>query len=468
MQGTAEAAPSKRRIFRDALSGDRHDFTEGSLTRGIALLAIPTVLEMAMESTFGLVDAFWVARLGADAIAAVGLTESLIVMIFSIAAGLSMAATATVARRIGEKDPEGASVAAVQAILCGLAIAAITGICGILYAPQLLGLMDASSGVVAVGSRYTRIMLGGNVCILMLFLINGVFRGAGDPVIAMRTLWLANLVNLALDPCLIYGFFGFPKMGLMGAAVATTTGRSIGVLYQLWALFRGSSRVTVARRHLRVDWPVLGRMLRLGSTTIVQYFISTASWVSLARINAMFGSAAVAGYTLSIRVILFALMPSWGICSAAATLVGQNLGAGKPERSERAVWLAGVYNMIFLTVVGAIFFSLARPIVTRFTDDAQVVAMGVACLQLVSLGYPFYAWGMTMEQAFNGAGDSKTPTWMNLYCYWLFQIPLAWWLAKVAGLGPRGVYLAICTAESVLAIVGVVLFRRGKWKEAKV
>ena len=361
MQGTAEAAPSKRRILRDALSGDRHDFTEGSLTRGIALLAIPTVLEMAMESTFGLVDAFWVARLGADAIAAVGLTESLIVMIFSIAAGLSMAATATVARRIGEKDPEGASVAAVQAILCGLAIAAITGICGILYAPQLLGLMDASSGVVAVGSRYTRIMLGGNVCILLLFLINGVFRGAGDPVIAMRTLWLANLVNLALDPCLIYGYLGFPKMGLMGAAVATTTGRSIGVLYQLWALFRGSSRVTVARRHLRVDWPVLGRMLRLGSTTIAQYFISTASWVSLARINAMFGSAAVAGYTLSIRVILFALMPSWGICSAAATLVGQNLGAGKPERSERAVWLAGVYNMIFLTVVGAIFFSLARP-----------------------------------------------------------------------------------------------------------
>jgi MATE family, multidrug efflux pump len=468
MQGTAEAAPSKRRIFRDALSGDRHDFTEGSLTRGIALLAIPTVLEMAMESTFGLVDAFWVARLGADSIAAVGFTESLIVMIFSIAAGLSMAGTATVARRIGEKDPEGASVAAVQAIFCGLAIAAVTGICGILFAPQFLGLMGASSGVVAVGSRYTRIMLGGNVCIVLLFLINGVFRGAGDPVIAMRTLWLSNLVNLALDPCLIYGFFGFPKLGLMGAAVATTTGRSIGVLYQFWALVRGTSRVSVARRHLRVDWRVLGRMLRLGSTTIVQYFISTASWVSLARINAMFGSAAVAGYTLSIRVILFALMPSWGICSAAATLVGQNLGAKKPERSERAVWLAGAYNMIFLTVVGAIFFALARPIVTRFTGDEQVVAMGVSCLQLVSLGYPFYAWGMTMEQAFNGAGDSKTPTWMNLYCYWLFQIPLAWWLAKVAGLGPRGVYLAICTAESLLAVVSVVLFRRGKWKEAKV
>ncbi len=470
MQGTAEAASSTswRRILREALAGTSQDFTEGSLTRGIALLAIPTVLEMGMESTFGLVDAFWVAKLGADALAAVGLTESLIVMIFSIAAGLSMAATAIVARRIGEKDKEGASVAAVQAIFCGLAIAAVTGVCGILYAPQLLRLMDASPAVVAVGSHYARIMLGGNACILLLFLINGVFRGAGDPVFAMRTLWLANLVNLALDPCLIYGFFGFPKLGLTGAAVATTTGRSIGVLFQLAVLFRGNGRVTVARRHLRVDWAVLGRMLRLGGTTIAQYFISTASWVSLARINAMFGSAAVAGYTLSIRVILFALMPSWGICSAAATLVGQNLGANKPDRSERAVWLAGVYNMAFLTLIGIVFFTLARPIVSRFTGDWQVIAMGVSCLQLVSLGYPFYAWGMTMEQAFNGAGDSKTPTWMNLFCYWLFQIPLALWLARSVGMGPRGVYIAICTAESVLAVLGVVLFRRGKWKESKV
>ncbi len=469
MQRTAEStSPNRWRILREALAGSCQDFTEGSLTRGIALLAIPTILEMAMESTFGLVDAFWVARLGADAIAAVGLTESLIVMIFSIAAGLSMAATATVARRVGEKDREGASIAAVQAIVCGLAIAIVTGICGALYAPHLLRLMNASSGVVAIGSRYTRIMLGGNACILLLFLINGVFRGAGDPVLAMRTLWLANLVNLALDPCLIYGFFGFPRLGLTGAAVATTTGRSIGVLYQLWILFRGNGRITVARRHMRVDWEVLGRMLRLGGTTIVQYFISTASWVSLARINAMFGSAAVAGYTLSIRVILFALMPSWGICSAAATLVGQNLGAKKPERAERAVWLAGVYNMVFLTLVGTAFFALAHPIITQFTGDAQVVAMGVSCLQLVSLGYPFYAWGMTMEQAFNGAGDSKTPTWINLFCYWLFQIPLALWLARSAGYGPRGVYLAICTAESLLAVIAVVLFRRGKWKEAKV
>ena len=468
MQGTAEAAPSKRRILRDALSGGRHDFTEGSLTRGIALLAIPTVLEMAMESTFGLVDAFWVARLGADSIAAVGLTESLIVMIFSIAAGLSMAATATVARRIGEKDPEGASVAAVQAILCGLATAAVTGICGILYAPQLLGLMDASSGVVTVGSRYTRIMLGGNVCILLLFLINGVFRGAGDPVIAMRTLWLANLVNLALDPCLIYGYLGFPKLGLTGAAVATTTGRSIGVLYQLAMLFRGSSRVTVARRHLRVDWPVLVRMLRLGSTTIVQYFISTASWVSLSRINARFGSAAIAGYTLALRIILFALMPSWGITSSAATLVGQNLGAGRPERSSRAVWTAGVCNMSFLTVVAVCFFCAARPLVSLFTANAAVAPVAIDCLRCVSLGYPCYAWGMIMEQAFNGAGDTATPTWMNFFCYWTLQIPLAWVLADRAGLGPRGVYLAICIAESVLAVVGIVWFRRGRWKAAKV
>jgi putative MATE family efflux protein len=462
------ASPGVRQFFREALGGTQQDFTEGSLTRGIALLAVPTVLEMIMESTFGIVDAFWVARLGADAIAAVGLTESLVILIFSVALGLSMAATATIARRIGEKDPEGASVAAVQAIGCGVLVSVITGIIGASLAPRLLAWMHAEPGVIRTGSTYTAIVLGGNASIMLLFLINGVFRGAGDAVIAMRTLWLANLINLALDPCFIYGFAGFPRLGVTGAAVATTTGRGIGVLYQLWVLFGGGSRVRVLRKHLRADWVVLRRLLRVGAVAMIQYFIATASWVSLVRINALFGSAAAAGYTLAIRVILFAILPSWGISSAAATLVGQNLGAGRPERSERAVWLAGTYNMAFLTVLGTGLFAGAHWIVGWFTTDPDVAAIAVTCLRIVSLGYPFYAWGMIMEQAFNGAGDTTTPTWINLFCYWLFQIPLAWWLAEPRGMGSRGVYLAICTAESVLAVVAVTAFRRGRWKQIKI
>src|SRR5579872_3073178 len=456
-----------RQFLREALGGTEQDFTQGSLTRGIALLAVPTVLEMIMESTFGIVDAFWVAKLGADAIAAVGLTESMVILIFSIALGLSMAATATVARRIGEKDPEGASIAAVQAIGCGLLASLITGIAGAYLAPQLLAWMHATPGVIQIGSRYTALVLGGNACIMLLFLINGVFRGAGDAAIAMRVLWLANLINLLLDPCFIYGWFGFPRLGVTGAAVATTTGRSIGVLYQLWILFGGSSRVSVLRRHLRANWPVLRRLLRVGGVAMIQYFIATASWVSLVRINALFGSPSAAGYTLAMRVILFAILPSWGISSAAATLVGQNLGAGRPDRSERAVWLAGTYNMAFLTVLGIGLFFGAHWIVGWFTTEADVAAIAVTCLRFVSLGYPFYAWGMIMEQAFNGAGDTTTPTWINLFCYWMFQIPLAWWLAEPEGLGSRGVYLAICGAESLLALVAVTMFRRGRWKQVK-
>ena len=470
MQAAVQQPVSRgvRQFLREALGGTQHDFTQGSLTRGIALLALPTVLEMIMESTFGIVDAFWVAKLGADAIAAVGLTESLVVLIFSVALGLSMATTATVARRIGEKDPEGAAVAAVQSIGCGLLASLLTGIAGVLLAPHLLAWMHGTPGVIRVGSTYTAIVLGGNASIMLLFLINGVFRGAGDPALAMRTLWLANLINLVLDPCFIYGWAGFPRLGVTGAAVATTTGRSIGVLYQLWILFGGSSRVKVLRRHLRVDWPVLTRLLRVGIVAMFQYFIATASWVSLVRINALFGSPSAAGYTLAMRVILFAILPSWGISSAAATLVGQNLGAGRPDRSERAVWLAGMYNMTFLTLLGALLFFAAPWIVGWFTTEPDVTGIAATCLRFVSLGYPFYAWGMIMEQAFNGAGDTATPTWINLCCYWMFQIPLAWWLAESRGLGSRGVYLAICIAESVIAIVGVTVFRRGRWKRVKI
>jgi putative MATE family efflux protein len=459
---------TKRGFLREALAGTGQDFTEGSLTRGIALLAVPTVLEMVMESTFGIVDAFWVARLGADAIAAVGLTESLVVLIFSIALGLSMAATATVARRIGEKDPEGASIAAVQAIGCGVLVAILTGIAGAHFAAELLGWMHGSPEVIRTGSRYTAIVLGGNASIMLLFLINGVFRGAGDAAVAMRTLWLANLVNLALDPCLIYGWVGFPKLGVTGAAVATTIGRSIGVVYQLYILLGGRKRVAIARRHIRLEWDVLRRLLRVGGVAMLQYFISVASWVSLVRINAGFGSAAVAGYTLAIRMILFAILPSWGISSAAATLVGQNLGARRPDRSEKAVWLAGIYNMSFLTVVGLALFAFAPSFVSLFTSDRAVIPLAVACLRYISVGYPFYAWGMVLEQAFNGAGDTVTPTWINLFCYWLLQIPLAWWLAGPGGMGPRGVYLGTPVAESLLAVVSAALFRQGTWKRVKI
>ena len=469
MQATAEKAPTRRwQFLREARGGTQRDFTEGNLSRAIALLAIPTVLEMAMESTFGIVDAFWVARLGSDAMAAVGLTEALVILIFTVALGLSMGVTATVARRTGEKDPEGASVAAAQGIGFGIAVSIVTGALGAIFAPQLLALMHADAGVIRVGSHYTRILLGGSASIFLIFLMNAVFRGAGDAALAMRTLFLANLINLALDPCFIFGWFGFPKLGVAGAAVATTTGRSIGVLYQLWVLFGGRGRISLGRRHLKLDWPVLLPLLRTSGPAMVQYFIATASWLSLARINASFGSAAVAGYSLSIRIILFAILPSWGISSAAATLVGQNLGAKRPERAERTVWLAGSYNMALLTALGVMLFVFSGSLVRIFTADPAVESIAVSCLRIVSLGYPFYAWGMIMEQAFNGAGDTWTPTRINLFCYWLFQIPLAWYLSHQAGLGPKGVYFAICGAESVLAIVSAAFFRRGKWKEVKI
>lgn len=456
------------RFLREAITGTHQDFSQGSLSRAIALLAVPTVLEMAMESTFGVVDALWVGRLGAAALATVGLTESLVVLIFSIALGLSMAATATVARRVGEKDHEGASIAAVQTIICGLVVSAVLGIAGASFAPQLLRLMHAEPAVIASGSRYTAIVLGANAAIIMLFLINGIFRGAGDAAAAMRTLWLANLINMVLDPCFIYGFAGFPALGVTGAAVATTTGRSIGVLFQLYTLLRGRARIVVARRHLRFDWPVMRGLLRIAWTGMIQYFVSTASWVSLTRINAAFGSAAVAGYTLAFRIILFAILPSWGISSSAATLVGQNLGAGRPRRAAQSVWLSGLYNMAFLTFIGIGFFAFANPLVGTFTRDPHIASIAVTCLRFVSLGYPFYAWGMVMEQAFNGAGDTVTPTWINLGCYWMLQIPLAWYLAGSAGLGPRGVYLAICLVESLLAVVSMSIFRRGAWQQVRV
>ena len=467
------AAPSRLRraagTLREAVVGSQQDFTEGSLGRAILLLAVPMVLEMLMESLFAVVNVFYVARwLSKEAVAAVGLTESLLTIVFAVAIGLSMGTIATVSRRVGERDPEGAAVAAVQAVILGVVISVPVGLLGVFYMPTLFRLMGAEPGVVALGAGYGRIIVGGNVVIMLLFLINGIFRGAGDAALAMRALWLANLVNIVLDPCLIFGLGPFPELGVTGSAVATTIGRGTGVAFQLAMLLGGRSRVHVRCAHLRLDAGVASKLLRLSLGGIFQLLIATASWVGLMRIVAVFGSQALAGYTIAIRIVVFALLPSWGLSNAAATLVGQNLGAGKPARAERSVWLTGFGNMIFLGCVGLVFIAFAEPVVGLFTQEAAVAAYAVSCLRLLSYGYVFYAYGMVVVQAFNGAGDTYTPTLINLFCFWLLQIPMAYALALRAGFGARGVFLAITIAESLLAVVGVLLFRRGRWKEQKV
>ena len=421
-----------------------------------------------MESVFAIADIFWVSKLGADSVATVGITESMLALIYAVAIGVSISATATVARRIGEKDPDGAAKAAVQAIALGVALAVPIGITGALLAPRLLAFMGGSPALVATGWRYTAIMLGGNVVIMLLFLINAIFRGAGDAAIAMRVLWFANILNIVLGPCFIFGLGPFPKLGVTGAALATTIGRGSGVLYQLWTLSRGRGRVVIERSHLQLDPAVMLRLLRLSGNAMFQILIATASWIGLVRIISRFGSSALAGYTIGIRIIVFALLPSWGMSNAAATLVGQNLGAGKPDRAERSVWIAGFYNMIFLGVVGLLFVLGAPILISFFTSNPAIVPYGVACLRYVSYGFLFYAYGMVITQAFNGAGDTWTPTWLNLFVFWLWEIPLAYLLANVFGWGPRGVFLAITVAFSTLAVASAALFRRGRWKLKKV
>jgi putative MATE family efflux protein len=454
--------------IREAIVGTERDFTEGSISRAITLLSIPMVLEMAMESLFGIVDIFWVARLGADAMATVGLTESLLTIVFALAIGLSMATTAIVARRTGEKDTNGASRTAAQAIYLGLAIAAVLGAAGFLLAPRLLTIMGATPSIVATGSGFTRTILGGSVTVLLLFLINAVFRGAGDAAIAMRVLWIANAVNIVLNPLLIFGIGPFPEMGVTGSAVGTTIGRGIGVVYQLWILTQHSHRIRVEARHWALDLSVMKRLIQLSVGTIFQYLIGVASWIALIRINAIFGATAIAGYTLAIRMIVFAILPSWGMSNAGATLVGQNLGAGKPDRAEKSVYLAGLYNMVFLGAVAVVFIVFAPHLIALFTSDSQVALFAIDCLRLVSAGYIFYAWGMVLTQAFNGAGDTVTPSIINFLCLWVLQLPLAWFLAFPAGFGTRGVFASIAIAESALALFGFVAFRRGNWKLKKV
>ncbi len=456
-----------KQTLKEAISGSEQDFTEGSINRAIILLSVPMVLEMSMESLFGIVDVFFVAKLGADAIATVGLTESILTLIFAIAMGLSMATTALVARRIGEKSPEAASIVAVQAIIIGIVVSLIIGISSILLTPKIFQLMGASVGVTATGTNYAKVMLGGNITIMLLFLINAIFRGAGDAAIAMRALVLANLCNIVLDPCLIFGLGPFPELGVIGAAIATTIGRAIGVGYQLLALCR-KGRIQIRFEHLRIDFSVMRQLLSISLGGMFQYLVATASWLGLVRMVAIFGDAALAGYTVAIRIIIFAILPSWGMSNAAATLVGQNLGANHPERAEKSVWRTAMINMLFLGLVTVLFILFAEPLIRLFTSDSKVVFYGVDCLLYISYGYVFYAYGMVMVQAFNGAGDTLTPTIINLCCYWVLQIPLAYFLATRTTMGAQGVFIAITIAESLIAVVGIYVFRLGRWKTRKI
>jgi putative MATE family efflux protein len=454
-------------MLKEALLGSHYNFTEGDLNRAIILLAIPMILEMAMESLFGVVDVFFVSRLGPDAVATVGLTESLLTLVFGVAIGLSMATTAFVARRIGEDDLAGAAESSVQAILLGLLISAIVGVIGILKAPVLLHMMG-STPTVESNARYTQLMLGGSAVIFMLFLINAIFRGAGDAALAMRALWIANGINIVLDPCLINGWGPFPKLGVFGAAVATTTGRGIGVLFQLWALSSGTHRITIQRPQMRLNLPVIWHLLRVSSTGMAQFLIATASWVALIRIVSSFGSAVVAGYTIAVRLLVFAILPSWGFSNAAATLVGQNLGAKKPERAEKSVYRTGFYNMIYMGLVSVVFVFFPGILVAIFTHDPAVSSPAISCLSIFGLAFVSYAWGMVLMQAFNGAGDTLTPTLINLLAFWACQIPLAYLFAIRLGRGPKGAFAAVPIADLVFTIAALVAFRRGTWKLQKI
>ncbi|MGA7755247.1 MAG: MATE family efflux transporter [Candidatus Sulfotelmatobacter sp.] len=471
MEAIAATTEPQRSLWAslvEAVRGSHQDYTAGSLNRAILLLAVPMVLEMVLESLFAVVDVLWVGRLGANAVATVGLTESLLSLVFAVGMGLSLSTTAMVARRIGEKDPEGAAVAAVQAIVLGLVISLAIGLPCFLFAPNLLQLMGATPEIVSVGSGYTRICLGGSFAVLLLFLNNAIFRGAGDAAIAMRLLWVSNIINLTLDPCLIFGLGPFPRLGVTGAALATFIGRSIGVLYQFYRLWKGTERIRILARQVRVRIDVLWRLVRVSLTGILQFAIAHTSWIGLVRIVSMFGAAALAGYTIAIRIVIFAILPSWGLSNAAATLVGQNLGAGKPDRAEKAVWRTGFYNMIFLGAVGLVFILFAEPVVRLFIRDNSVVPLGAACLRIISCGNIGYAYGMVMLQAFNGAGDTVTPTIVNFFGFWLLEIPLAYWLAIPLHMRSNGAFWAIVIAEAAIAGASAILFRRGKWKVQKI
>ncbi|MBN8418413.1 MAG: MATE family efflux transporter [Verrucomicrobia bacterium] len=453
---------------RQSLRGEEHDYTALPLNRAVILLAVPMVLEMIMESLFAVADVYWVSSLGKEAVAVVGLTESVMTLVYAVAIGISIAATAIVSRRIGEKEPELAAQAAGQIVLLGVLVATGIGIVLGYFAPDILRFMGAGEDIVTLGSGFARMMLGGNATVFLIFLINAIFRGAGDAVIAMRTLWLANALNIVLGPCFIFGWWICPELGVTGAAVATNIGRGIGVVYQLWHLAGHHSRVKVRWQHFRPERKLIGAILRKSGSGIIQLLISTTSWVGLFKILALFGSSALAGYTIAIRIVVFALMPAWGLANAGATLVGQNLGAQQLERAEAAVRIAVKFDVIVLSLIGFVFVLCANPLVRLFTQDPEVLAYGTEALWIVSLAFPLYAAGMCFEAAFNGSGDTWTPARLNFLCLWLGQIPIAWVLSKSFGFGPVGAFVAVPTAYSLLAIFSWLLFKRGRWKSQKV
>lgn len=456
------------RNLKDAIRGTGSDYTQGSIGRAILLLSVPMMLEMAMESVFAVVDIYFVSSLGASAVATVGLTESVLCLVYAVAIGFSMGTTALVARRIGEKNPREAADAAVQAILVALAASVPFWVAGMFFAKDILALMGADSWSLEHGYRYTVWMFGGNVVIMLIFIINAVFRGAGDAAVAMRVLWLANLVNIVLDPALIFGWGPLPALGVEGAALATCIGRGIGVVTQLWVLFGGAKHIRVLPSQVHLHARVMGRLVRTSLGGIGQFIIATASWIGLVRIVSVFGSETLAGYTIAVRIFVFTLMPAWGFTNAAATLVGQNLGAQQPERAERSVWITGIVNMAFMALVSLVYILCNEFLVRIFTAEPRVIESGALCLRVVAYGYIFYAWGMVMPQAFNGAGDTFTPTKINFVCFWLLEIPLAYLLGISLGNGEGGVYWSIVVAESIAGLIGIALFRRGKWKLVKV
>lgn len=467
-----ESTRSRRSQFahdvRHALRGSYHDYTKGSIGQAIFLLAIPMVLEMVMESLFALSDVFFVARVGASAVATVGLTESMMIVVYTLAMGIAISGTAVVARRIGEKDADGAGRAAVQVIALGAIIASALALFGAVTAPSLLRLMGASDDVLQTGTTFARVMLGGSLTAFLLFIVNATFRGAGDAAVSMRVLWLANGINILLGPLLIFGVGPFPRMGVTGAAVATTIGRGIGLLFALSRLTRGSGHLRVRREHLVLEFDTMRTMLRMSVNGTFQVLVGSLSWIVLVRLMAAFGSAAMAGYTIAVRMVMFAMLPAWGLGNAAATMVGQALGAKDPDRAERAVWTAARYNVAFLGIVGLTFALFAPAIVAGFTSDVAVAEVAVFGLRVMALGFPLFAFGMVLTQSFNGAGDTATPTRINIGVFWLFEIPLAWLLTRHSGMGAHAVFVSITAAYSALAAVSTVLFRRGHWRRQRV
>jgi putative MATE family efflux protein len=455
-------------LFGQAVAGSEQDYTTGSIRKAVFLLAIPMIMEMMMESVFAVVDIFFVGKLGNNAVATVGLTESVLSLVYSIAIGLSMAATALVARRVGEKNLKEAAHAGMQAILFALILSVVISAVGVFYARDILRLMGASERMIAENIRYTQIMYGGNAVIMLLFLTNGIFRGAGDASIAMRSLWIANISNIILCPLLIYGFGPVPAFGLKGAALATTTGRGIGVLYQLYRLFIREGLLTFYLKQLKPEKALLAQIVKIGSTGTVQFLVSSASWIFLARLMAGFGEAAMAGYQVAIRLLIFFLLPAWGLSNAAATLTGQNLGAGKPERAEKSVWITTFYTVIFMLSVSLFFYLFGEPVVNFMNSDVQARHFALQALRIVSTGYVFFGVSMAMLMAFNGAGDTRTPTLVNLVGFWLFQIPLAWVLSKWYIHQPKGIFFAIVISQMITAGLSLYLFTKGKWKLVKV